>query len=96
VLWWRYLKERGYLEGLGVDGTYWYEINTYRVLVGIPKGKRLVGRSRCRWDNKTDLKEQDGKRWSGFFWLRTGPHGGNLFKAVINFTVLYNGDFLTR
>jgi hypothetical protein len=65
--------------------------------VGITEGKRLLGRSRCRWDGKTDLKEQDGKGWSEFFWLRTGPHGGNLFKAVINFAVLYNEeDFLTR
>jgi hypothetical protein len=25
------------------------EINAYRVLVGIPERKRLLGRSRCRW-----------------------------------------------
>jgi len=65
--------------------------------VKIPEGNRLLGRSRCRWNNKMDLKEQDGKGWSGFFRLRTGQHGGSLFKAVINFTVLHNeGDFLTR
>jgi hypothetical protein len=33
----------------GTCGTYWYEINTYRVLVRVPEGKRLLGRSRCRW-----------------------------------------------
>jgi hypothetical protein len=64
--------------------------------VGVPEGKRLLGRSRCRWDDKMDLKEQEGKGWIGFFWLRTGTHGGNLFKALINFVVLYSeGDFMT-
>jgi hypothetical protein len=31
----------------------------YRVLVGRPKGKRPLGRPRCRWDDniKMDLKE---------------------------------------
>jgi hypothetical protein len=31
----------------------------YRVLVGKPKGKRLLGRPRCRWEDniKLDLRE---------------------------------------
>jgi hypothetical protein len=33
--------------------------NAYRILVGKPEGKRLLGRPRCRWvDNiKMDLRE---------------------------------------
>ena len=62
--------------------------------MGITEGKRLIGRSRCRWDDK--MEEHDGKGWIGLFWLRTGTHGGHLFKAVINFVALYNeGDYLT-
>jgi YD repeat-containing protein len=52
----------------------------YRVLVGRPKGKRPVGRPRCRWEDniKMDLKEsgidganwiqlaQDGVQWQAF------------------------------
>ena len=32
--------------------------NTYRILVGKPEGKRLVGRLRCRWEDniKMDLR----------------------------------------
>jgi hypothetical protein len=51
--------------------------NTYRLLVGMPEGKRLLGRPRCRWvDNiRMDLGEvgwgdvdwnglaQDSNRW---------------------------------
>jgi hypothetical protein len=35
------------------------ERNAYRVLVGNPKGKRPLGRHRCRWEdtNKLDLRE---------------------------------------
>jgi len=44
-------------------------------------------RSRCRWNDKMGLKEQDGKGWSGFFWLRTGTHGGNSFKAFCFYTM---------
>jgi hypothetical protein len=41
--------------------------NAYRILVGKRKGKRLLGRPRCRWVNnfKMDLREIDrsGKDW---------------------------------
>jgi hypothetical protein len=40
--------------------------NAYRILVGKPKGKRPLGRPRCRWvDNiKMDLREiWDGRDW---------------------------------
>jgi hypothetical protein len=42
--------------------------NEYRILVGKPEGKRLVGRPRCRRvDNiKIDFKMI---RWSGMNWI---------------------------
>jgi hypothetical protein len=43
--------------------------NAYRILVGMPEGKRPLGRPRRRWmDNiKMDLREigWDGVEWSG-------------------------------
>jgi hypothetical protein len=45
-------------------------IGVYRVLVGRPKGKRPLGRARCRWEDniKLDLREigVDGVNW---IWL---------------------------
>jgi hypothetical protein len=42
----------------------------YRVLVGKPKGKRPLGRARCKWEDniKLDLREKgtDGANW---IWL---------------------------
>jgi hypothetical protein len=42
--------------------------NAYRILVGNPEGKRLLGRPRCRWvDNiKMDLREIG---WVGMDWI---------------------------
>jgi hypothetical protein len=41
----------------------------YRVLIGRPKGKRPLGRPRCRWEDniKLDLREigVDGANWIG-------------------------------
>jgi hypothetical protein len=35
--------------------------NAYRLLVGKPEGKRLIGRPRCRWvDN---IRMEDRNRW---------------------------------
>jgi hypothetical protein len=33
--------------------------NSYKILVGKPEGKRLLGRLRCRWEDNTrmDLRE---------------------------------------
>jgi hypothetical protein len=70
----------------------------YRVLVGMPEGKRPLGRPRGRWENnvRTDLQEvgcggmdridlaQDRDRWRA------------LVSAVINLRVPQNaGNFLT-
>jgi hypothetical protein len=41
--------------------------NSHGVLVGKPKGKRPLGRSRCREDNiKIDLRETE---WGGMDWI---------------------------
>ena len=51
----------------------------YRLLVGKPEGKRLLGRSCCRWGNvKMDLQEVG---WRGMDWLdlvRNRESGGLL------------------
>jgi hypothetical protein len=51
----------------------------YKVLVGKPKGKRALGRHRCRWENniKMDLKEVGcgGLDW---FELALDSDGGHL------------------
>jgi hypothetical protein len=53
--------------------------NAYRIVVGMPEGKRPLGRPRRRWvDNiKMDLR-QDGMEWIGLIWLRIGTSGGLL------------------
>jgi hypothetical protein len=42
--------------------------NAYRILVGMPKGKRPLGRSRRRWEDniKMDLREVG---WCGVDWI---------------------------
>jgi hypothetical protein len=42
--------------------------NAYRILVGMPEGKRPLGRPRCRWvDNiKMGLREIG---WDGMYWI---------------------------
>jgi hypothetical protein len=54
--------------------------NVYRVLVGKPEGKRLLGRPNRRWEDgmKMDLMEIGWGVWSGFTWLRIGTVGGLL------------------
>jgi hypothetical protein len=51
--------------------------NPYRILVGKPEGKRLLGRPERRWvDNiKMDLRE-DGVVWTGLICLRIRTSGG--------------------
>jgi len=50
----------------------------YRILMGRPGGKRLLGRPRNRWDYniKMDLQEGDRETWTGLLWLRIGPGCG--------------------
>ena len=46
----------------------------YTVLVGRPKRRKPLGRSRRRWEDniKMVLKEVDWKTWPGLIWLRIG------------------------
>ena len=57
------------------------EKGVYRVLVGIPEGKRQLGRPRRRWvDNiKMDLQEVGCGVRIRSSWLRIGTGGGNLW-----------------
>jgi hypothetical protein len=49
--------------------------NTYRLLVGKPEGKRLLGRPRLRWVDNTRMERWDGVMWTGLVWLRIGTGG---------------------
>jgi hypothetical protein len=49
--------------------------NAYRLLVGKPEGKRLLGRPRCRWVDNIRLDFGDGVMWTGLVWLRIGTGG---------------------
>jgi hypothetical protein len=53
----------------------------YRVLVGKPEGKRLLGRPRCRWEE--NIKDGfPGNGMCGYgvecIWLRIGTDGRHL------------------
>jgi hypothetical protein len=41
---------------------------------GKPEGKRLCGRSRCRWKDNIGMtfRKKSGRTWTGFIWLRRG------------------------
>jgi hypothetical protein len=55
---------------------------SYRILVGKPDGKRLLGRLRHRWvDNiKIDLRE---KGWDGMDWIDLAQDRGH-WRALVN------------
>jgi len=52
----------------------------YRVLLGKPEGRRLLGRPRHRWEDniKMDLQEVGCGLWTGLSWLRIGTGGIHL------------------
>jgi len=50
----------------------------YKVLVGKSKGKRPLGRPRCRWKNNIKMNLQEVGAWTGSSWLRTGTGGGHV------------------
>jgi hypothetical protein len=51
--------------------------SVYRVLVGKPEGKRLIGLPWRRWEYniKMDLREVGCGAWNGSSWLRIGTGG---------------------
>jgi len=52
----------------------------HRVLLGNPKGKRPLGRSRLRWEDniKMDLQGESVGVWAGSSRIRIGTGGGHL------------------
>jgi hypothetical protein len=65
------------------------KMNTYRILVGKPEGKRPLGRPRRRWlDNiKKDLREIE---WDGVDWIDRAGNSDRwraLVNTVLNFRV---------
>jgi hypothetical protein len=72
--------------------------NVYRILMGNPKGKRLLGRPRRRWvdDIKMDLREIG---WDGMNWIdlaQVRDQWKALVNTVMNFRVPKNpGKFLS-
>jgi hypothetical protein len=46
--------------------------NAYKILVGKPKAKRLLGKPRCMWEDdiRMDLRQMGGNVWTEFIWLR--------------------------
>jgi hypothetical protein len=53
---------------------------SYRVLVGIPEGKRLLGRPRVRWRIilRWIFRKWNLGVWTGSIWLRIGTVGGHI------------------
>jgi hypothetical protein len=52
----------------------------YRILMGIPEGRRPLGRPRRRWEDniKMDIQEVGWGAWTGLIWFRIGTDGGLL------------------
>jgi len=52
----------------------------YKILVGKPERKRLLGRPRLRYDDniEMDLQEVGWRAWTGLMWLKIGTRGGLL------------------
>jgi hypothetical protein len=42
--------------------------NVYRIFVGMPDGKRRLGRSRCRWEDNIKM-DFLGIGWEGIDWI---------------------------
>jgi hypothetical protein len=73
----------------GACGTYGEDSVAYRILVGIPEGRRPLGRPRHRWEDniKMDLREVG---WGGMDWIelaRDRDRWQALVNAVINLRV---------
>jgi len=50
----------------------------YRVLVGKPEGKSLIGISRCRQEDNIKMDLQEVGAWTGLSWLSIGRGGWHL------------------
>jgi hypothetical protein len=72
----------------GVRSTYGGKIGAYKISVGIPEGRRPLGRPRSRWEDniKMDLQEVG---W-GMDWIELAQDRDrwpSLLNAVMNFRV---------
>ena len=50
----------------------------YRVLVGKPEGKRLLGRPRHKWEDNINIDLQEVECGGSSIWLRIRTGGGHL------------------
>jgi hypothetical protein len=48
--------------------THGENLKAYRVLVGKPEGKRLLGRTNCRWEDNIKIYLRE-IRWGGMDWV---------------------------
>jgi hypothetical protein len=57
-------------------------VGAYRILVGMPEGKRPLGKPRCKWvDNiKMDLREIG---WDGMNWIDL-PQDRDQWRVLVN------------
>jgi len=71
--------------------------DAYSILIGIPDGKRPLGRPSRRWEKILEwiLRNWGGKVWNGFVWLGIVTSGGIMWTQT-NLWVLYKATkFLT-
>jgi hypothetical protein len=53
--------------------------NSYKIFIGRPEGKRLLGEPKHRWEDNIEMDPKEtGMMWTGFIWLRIGTCGGLL------------------
>jgi hypothetical protein len=65
----------------GACSPYGERRGAYRFLAGKPKGKKILGRPRSKWDDyiKIDLQELGLGALNRFIWFRIGTSGGLLY-----------------
>jgi hypothetical protein len=64
----------------GACSTHRSAENAYKILTGIPEGKRALERRSRRWGIILKLisEKSGGKLWTELIWLRKGASGGLL------------------
>jgi len=67
----------------------WERGGAYRILVGRPDRRRLLGRPRCRWEDNIKMGHQEvgWGAWTGLIWLRISHGWRALVNAVMNLRV---------
>jgi hypothetical protein len=68
------------------SSTNWEKMNRHNMLVGKPKGKRPLGKSRRRWEN--NIKMEIG--WGGMDWIHLAQdrdYWRTLVNTVMNLRV---------